>query len=111
MLQKTLGTFAVDYVINAYCDNPRAMFPLYSALHRNILDVFNEHDVQIMTPAYEGDPERPKVVPREQWYAAPAVSGDGGPESRFSSHELRVTSHEQEPSPATRDPRLATRDS
>jgi hypothetical protein len=28
--------------------------------------------VQIMTPAYEGDPEQPKVVPKEQWYAAPA---------------------------------------
>ncbi len=72
VLQKALGTFAVDYQINAYCDNPRAMFRLYSALHRNILDVFNEYDVQIMTPAYEGDPERPKVVPREQWFAAPA---------------------------------------
>jgi small-conductance mechanosensitive channel len=72
VLQKLLGTFAVDYEINAYCNNPRAMFPLYSALHRNILDVFNEHDVQIMTPAYEGDPAQPKVVPREQWFASPA---------------------------------------
>jgi hypothetical protein len=25
-----------------------------------------------MTPAYMGDPEIPKVVPRDQWYAAPA---------------------------------------
>ena len=75
VLQKALGNFAVDYQINVYCDNPRAMFPLYSALHRNILDVFNEYDVQIMTPAYEGDPEQPKVVPREQWYASPAENG------------------------------------
>jgi small-conductance mechanosensitive channel len=82
VLQKALGNFAVDYEINAYCDNPRAMFPLYSALHRNILDVFNEYDVQIMTPAYEGDPEQPKVVPRGQWFAAPAgaaPSGSNGP--------------------------------
>jgi small-conductance mechanosensitive channel len=81
VLQKTLGTFAVDYEINAYCDNPQAMFLLYTALHRNILDVFNEHDVQIMTPAYEGDPAAPKVVPREQWYAAPAdgASSSNGP--------------------------------
>jgi hypothetical protein len=53
---------------------------LYSALHRNILDVFNEYGVQIMTPAYEGDPEQPKVVPPESWYPAPArvpASGDG----------------------------------
>jgi small-conductance mechanosensitive channel len=76
--QKLLGTFAVDYEINAYCDNAQAMFPLYSALHRNILDVFNEYDVQIMTPAYEGDPERPKVVPRDQWFAAPAEPVPGG---------------------------------
>jgi hypothetical protein len=27
-----------------------------------------------MTPAYEGDPEVPKVVPKEQWYLAPAKS-------------------------------------
>jgi len=45
---------------------------LATELHRNILDVFNEYGVQIMTPAYEGDPEQPKVVPKEQWYAAPA---------------------------------------
>ena len=41
-------------------------------LHQNILDVFNEYGVQIMTPAYEGDPEQPKVVPKEQWWTAPA---------------------------------------
>jgi hypothetical protein len=28
--------------------------------------------VQIMTPAYEGDPEQPKIVSKEQWYTAPA---------------------------------------
>jgi len=28
--------------------------------------------VQIMTPAYESDPATPKVVPRDQWYQAPA---------------------------------------
>ena len=78
VLQKTLGAFAVDYEINAYCDNPARMVLMYTALHRNILDVFNEYGVQIMTPAYEGDPERPKVVPRDQWFTAPA---DGGPTS------------------------------
>ena len=64
----------MDYEINAYCDNPRAILPLYTALHRNILDVFNEYGVQIMTPAYEGDPEQPKIVPRDQWFAAPATN-------------------------------------
>ena len=41
---------------------------IYTELHQNILDVFNENNIQIMTPAYEGDPEQPKVVPKEEWY-------------------------------------------
>ncbi len=78
VLQKTLGTFAVDYEINAYCDDTRGLLLLYTALHRNILDVFNEFGVQIMTPAYEGDTEQPKVVSRENWYLAPAGAPAGG---------------------------------
>jgi small-conductance mechanosensitive channel len=70
--QLSLGDFAVQYELNAYCSDAQLMGPLYTALHRNILDVFNEHGVQIMTPAYEGDPPIPKVVPKEQWYSAPA---------------------------------------
>jgi small-conductance mechanosensitive channel len=72
VLLKELGDFAVFYEINAYCDDARNMTRLYSALHQRILDVFNEYGVQIMTPAYEGDPQQPKVVPQQQWYAAPA---------------------------------------
>jgi small-conductance mechanosensitive channel len=70
--QQSLGDFCVTYEINAYCADPQVMFALYSELHRNILDVFNEYGVQIMVPAYEGDPERPKLVPPEKWYAPPA---------------------------------------
>ena len=80
VLQKQLGDFAVNYEINAYCHDPRAMYDLYSALHHNILDVFNEYGVQIMTPAYERDPERAKIVPRNQWYAAPARPAEIQPE-------------------------------
>jgi hypothetical protein len=29
---------------------------LYTGMHRNIQDVFNENGVQIMSPAYKGDP-------------------------------------------------------
>lgn len=76
VLQKELGDFAITYEINVYCDAPRAMDHLYTALHRNILDVFNEYGIQIMTPAYEGDPEQAKVVPKEQWYSAPARRAD-----------------------------------
>jgi small-conductance mechanosensitive channel len=80
VLQLALGDFAVTYEINVYCDNPQAMPRLYTALHGNILDVFNEYGVQIMTPAYEGDPPEPKVVPRDKWHLAPAAGPASGGE-------------------------------
>ena len=72
VLQTGLGDFCVTYEINVYCDAPHAMPRIYTELHRHILDVFNEYGVQIMTPAYESDPQQPKIVPKDQWYAAPA---------------------------------------
>jgi hypothetical protein len=53
-------------------DDARGMHERYSNLHRNILDVFDEHGVQIMTPAYENDPAEPKIVPRDKWNPPPA---------------------------------------
>lgn len=67
VLKQSLGDFAVNYEINVYCNDASRMYFYYNALHQNILDVFNENNVQIMTPAYEGDPEKPKVVPKDQW--------------------------------------------
>ena len=46
--------------------------PRYAELHRNILDVFNENGVQIMTPAYALDPSDAKIVPKEEWHKTPA---------------------------------------
>jgi len=74
VLQTALGDFCITYEINVYCDRPERMAQLYSALHQNILDVFNEHSVQIMTPSYVADTAEPKVVPREKWYAEPGKS-------------------------------------
>jgi small-conductance mechanosensitive channel len=70
---KKLGDFSVTYELNVHCTDIKVMLPLYTAMHRSILDVFNEYGVQIMTPAYEGDPEQPKVVPPKDWYTAPAA--------------------------------------
>jgi len=72
VLQKDLGDFAVNYELNVYCGDPERMMSYYTEMHKNILDVFNEYNVQIMTPAYERDPELPKVVPKDQWYQEPA---------------------------------------
>lgn len=65
VLQSSLGDFSVEYQINAYCKEVRNLQRIYSELHANIQDVFNENGVQIMSPAYVADPETPKLVPPE----------------------------------------------
>ena len=76
VLMKKLGDFAVTYELNVYCRDVKSMMPLYTNMHRHVLDVFNEYGVQIMTPAYEGDPAQPKIVAPGGWYAAPALPPD-----------------------------------
>jgi small-conductance mechanosensitive channel len=77
VFEKALGDFAVVYEINAYTENVKAMAALYAELHRQILDVFNEYGVQIMTPAYEGDTPEPKVVAKKDWFLAPSGADRG----------------------------------
>jgi small-conductance mechanosensitive channel len=90
VLQTALGDFCITYEINVYCDTPETMPELYAEMHRNILDIFNEYGVQIMTPAYERDPAQPKVVPMDQWYAAPAHAPESQEKllSRTSGEQL-----------------------
>lgn len=73
VLMKSLGDYAVNYELNVYCDAAIEMYQLYTELHRNILDIFNEYKVQIMTPSYIADPAEPKIVPVEQWFTKPAA--------------------------------------
>jgi len=63
VLRSELGDFAVVYEVRVCPEKVDALVRLRSALHENILDVFNERGVQIMTPAYEGDPAEPKIAP------------------------------------------------
>lgn len=67
VLKKELGDFCITYEINGYCNDVNNIYIYYTELHQNILDVFNENNVQIMTPAYENDPALPKIVPKEHW--------------------------------------------
>ncbi|MFO1302713.1 MAG: mechanosensitive ion channel [Burkholderiales bacterium] len=70
----SLSDFYVAYRLVCYAEPAGAQqrADVISALHSAILDQFNEHGVQIMSPHYFGDPATPKVVPKEAWYAAPA---------------------------------------
>ena len=56
VLQTSLDDFYVAYELNVYCDTPLKMVEIYSDLHKNIQDAFNEYGVQIMSPSYRFDP-------------------------------------------------------
>jgi len=74
VFQTALSDFYPEYrlVAQAIPSQPRPRAVLLSMLHANIQDVFNEYEVQIMSPHYLGDPEQEKRVPKDQWYTAPA---------------------------------------
>jgi small-conductance mechanosensitive channel len=72
VLQASLEDFYVKYTLLVCLEQQEARLVTLDALHANIQDLFNEHGVQIMSPNYMLDPAAPKVVPKEQWFAAPA---------------------------------------
>jgi small-conductance mechanosensitive channel len=75
--QTALQDFYVQYTLLVCLESPHLRVPTLDALHANIQDAFNEYGVQIMSPNYEADPIGRKVVPVDQWYAAPAGQPEG----------------------------------
>ncbi len=63
VFRNALADYAVNYQVNAYTKNGAKLPIILSDLHANILDVFNENKVQIMTPSYMSDPDEPKIAP------------------------------------------------
>jgi small-conductance mechanosensitive channel len=72
VFETALSDFYVEYELVAYgaASVPRPV--LMSRLHEQILDAFNEQGVQIMSPHFEGQPDKPAIVERSKWFAAPA---------------------------------------
>lgn len=52
VLQTSLHDFYVAYQINAYTKEPNRQATIYSDLHQNIQDTFNEAGIEIMSPHY-----------------------------------------------------------
>ena len=72
VFQSSLEDFYVKYTLWVSLERQEARIITLDTLHANIQDLFNEYGVQIMSPNYLADPASPKVVPRQNWYAAPA---------------------------------------
>jgi small-conductance mechanosensitive channel len=69
VVQTALSDFYVAYKLVVYIDSdrPATRAQVASALHAAIQDAFNRHGVQIMSPHYFADPEKPKIVPASSW--------------------------------------------
>lgn len=61
-----LADYAINYQINGYTTRGSILPKIQSDLHRHIIDVFNENNVQIMTPSYIADPVVAKI-PDHKW--------------------------------------------
>lgn len=72
VLQNSLSDFYVEYELRVHLDAPENRFTVLSDLHAQIQDAFNEFGVQILSPHFMVQPDKNVVVPREDWYAAPA---------------------------------------
>lgn len=56
--QRALGDFSVEYELYTPIEQPRERNRVLSALIGNVLDVFNENGVQIMSPHFQVQPEQ-----------------------------------------------------
>jgi small-conductance mechanosensitive channel len=74
VLQTALNDFYVEYTMIVRINEPSRRIAILSDVHAHIQDVFNEFGVQIMSPNYEADPAQAKVVPRDEWFKAPATA-------------------------------------
>jgi small-conductance mechanosensitive channel len=91
VLQTALNDFYVSYELNAYTDVPIEMQFIYSDLHQNIQDRFNEAGVEICSPHFstlrDGNTIAIPEQYRPQGYTAPAfrVNGSGTEEKQTSA--------------------------
>ena len=76
VLQTALNDFYVAYELNAYTDVPREMQYIYSDLHQNIQDKFNEAGVEICSPHFSALRDGNTIAMPEQYlskdYVAPS---------------------------------------
>jgi small-conductance mechanosensitive channel len=82
VVQAALEDFYIRYHLLVCLEHSLDWVGTRDRLHASILDAFNEHGVQIMSPGYEGDPEAPKIVPRDRWFEKPASEVPNAPSSR-----------------------------
>jgi small-conductance mechanosensitive channel len=95
VLQTALNDFFVAYELNAYTDVPREMQFIYSDLHQNIQDKFNEAGLEICSPHFSALRDGNTIAIPEQYrpqgYTAPAFRVNGSqPEEQPTAAKSQV---------------------
>ncbi len=76
VLQTSLNDYSASYELNAYTDQPNRMALIYSDLHQNIQNKFNEAGVEILSPQYTAVRDGNRTAIPEDYlpkgYSAPA---------------------------------------
>ncbi|EMM6514012.1 mechanosensitive ion channel [Enterobacter ludwigii] len=70
--QLSLMDWYIAYELQVKLRAGQSLAEARNELHSNIQDVFNEFNVQIMSPNFVMQPEGTVVVTEDNWYAAPA---------------------------------------
>jgi small-conductance mechanosensitive channel len=78
VIQTSLSDFYVEYQLVVRLEQADRRVAILNVLHQNIQDAFNERGVQIMSPAFESQPEQPVIVPKSKWFAAPGDRPQAG---------------------------------
>jgi small-conductance mechanosensitive channel len=76
VLQRSLDDFYVTYELNAYTDTPHEVLNIYSDLHRNIQDKFNDAGVEICSPHFSSLRDGNTIAIPEQ-YLRPGYKAPG----------------------------------
>jgi len=83
VLQTALNDFYVAYELNAYTNVPTEMQFIYSHLHQNIQDRFNEAGVEICSPHFSSLRDGNRIAIPEQYvppgYTTPGFRVNGSP--------------------------------
>ena len=92
VIQRELSDVCVQYMLLAHLEDGKNRAAVLSELHAQIQDAFNEFGTQIMAPHFEAQPEKPVVVPKSRWYAAPAGPEESAANSAPSQQEMKIQS-------------------
>lgn len=86
VLQRELAEFYVNYDLIVFIERPDTYDQVLNELHGHIQDIFNEHEVQIMSPSFQMQPDKKVLAPKEPWFASPDGTDRHRENASWASH-------------------------